>query len=47
MYVRASAQAKIIKTIFDELDEKEQAACETGQEPEICNESEECRPGDL
>lgn len=25
LYVRASAQAKIIKTIFDELDEKEQA----------------------
>ncbi len=25
LYVRASAQAKVIKTIFDELDEKEQA----------------------
>ena len=47
LYVRASAQAKIIKTIFDELDEKRAGTCETGQKPEICNESEKCRPGDL
>ena len=47
LYVRASAQAKIIKTIFDELDEKEQALVKRGKKPEICNESEKCRPGDL
>lgn len=44
LYVRASAQAKIIKTIFEGAGRKRAGTCETSQKPEIATKAKNADP---